>query len=301
MVHLRSNADKGMPAGNFNNVDLPEGYSGAELKAASWWLDHKHQVKRAAIGSFVALDVLLIAAGAWGIFDWLALGGVNEERAMRQLTSPAYAQLGGLAAPREIAFGTPIVLTLDNERYDVVVRAENPNSSYWAELEYAVTVGGQETPLMRDFLLPGQAKFLTALGVRRASAPGRVELRVSRRDWRLVDRHETGDYADYAARRLAFQLSEPSFVPGGGNEPSRTAFTVRNASAFGYRRPAFLILLYRGDAIVGADRVVLEALRAGETRPVELFWFQPLPQVTRTEVLVDVNILDRDAYLAPGN
>lgn len=286
---------------DLNSVDLPEGFTGSELKWSLWWIDHKDTVKRIGVTLFIVFDVILISIGAWGIFDWLALGGVNEERAIRQLTSPGYAQLGFGAPAREVRFDAPIVLSLPDSRYDVIIPVQNENADFWVELEYRVVIGGEETPPRRDFVLPGQSKFLTELGVRREGSPGSVELRVEKREWHRIDAHEISNYQAFADARLNIEAVNPVFTPAVGEEGSKTSFGLRNRSAFSYYDVGLLVLLYRGDTLVGVNKVRFDELRAGAAEDVELFWFQTIPQVTRTEVVPDINILDPDAYQPPGS
>lgn len=285
---------------DFNSVDLPEGFTGSQLKWSLWWIDHKDTVKRVAVTVFIVFDVLLLSIAAWGIFDWLALGGVNEERAVRQLTSAGYAQLGTGGTAREVRFDAPIVLSLPDNRLDVVVPVQNENANFWVELDYHFVIGGVETREYKDFILPGQAKFLTGLGIRHEGNIGAVELRVDRRVWHRIDAHEVPDYESFRDARLSIEAVNPTFTPATGEEGSKTSFALRNRSAFSYYDADLLILLYRGDAIVGVNKIRLDELVAGAAEDVEVFWFQTIPQVTRTEVIPSINILDPGVYQPPG-
>ncbi len=289
---------------NFGGVELPNSLSEKELRWSYWWVTHRDRLTKIGVGLFIALDVLLVGYGAYGFLDWLALSGAAEDRAIRQLTSPAYGKFGGLGEARELRFEEPIVFSVPGDRFDVIALAQNDNPRYWAELTYRFSVGGELTPERKAFLLPGQAKYLSELGFKKeeGGGSGSVELNVLRRVWHRLDAHEVPDYEVYAAKRLALEALNPAFFPAssGASVPvSRTTFTLANRSAFSYYDIDVLVLLYRGDAVVGANKVRVSRLRAGESRPTELFWYQSLPQVTRTEVIPDINILDPNAYKAP--
>lgn len=285
---------------DFSNVDLPEGFTGSELKMSTWWVANREKVRAAGIAAFVVFDVILLLVGLWGLFDWLVVGGVREERDIRRLTSPAYVQLGTGSAIREVKFGTPVVLSLPDSRYDVLVPVENENPDYWLELGYRIVIGGEETPLRRTFVLPGQSKFIAELAVESQGSPGSVELKVESREWNKLDAHDVPDFEAYAQNRLSFGVSDPTFTSvTGGTTGGVSRFTLSNETAFTYLDPELLVLLYRGDSLVGINRITIDRLGAGEERDMEIFWFQPLPQVTRTDVLVNVNILDPDVYEVP--
>ena len=293
MIYWERMTDK-----DFSNVDLPEGFSGSELKASMWWVENKGKVRGIALGAFIVFDAVLLLVGLWGLFDWLAGGGIREERDIRRLTSANYLQVGAQAPIREVKFNSPIVLALPNSRYDVLVPVENENPGHWLALGYRIVIGGEETPLRYAFVLPGQSKFISELAVERSGSPGSVELKVESRKWNRVDAHMVDDFERFAENRLRFGVGEPTFTPPPPGETTGgvSRFMLSNDTAFTYLDADLLVLLYRGDALVGVNRVTLDRLGAGEDRNVELFWFQPLPQVTRTDVMVDVNILDPGVY-----
>lgn len=290
---------------NFGGVELPNALSEKDLRRSYWWVTHRERVTKIAFGLFIALDVLLVGYGAWGFIDWLAVSGAGEDRAIRQMTLPAYGKFGGIGEVRELRFEEPAVFTVPGGRYDIIALVQNENPRHWAELTYRFSVGGEETPERTAFVLPGQAKYLTELGYKKEASEagaGSVELKVLRRAWSRIDAHEIPDYESFAAKRLALEVVNPAFfpaIPGTSVPVSRTTFTLANRSAFSYYDIDVLVLLYRGEAVVAANKIRVNRLRAGESRPTELFWYQPLPQVTRVEVVPDINILDPDVYKAP--
>lgn len=290
-----------MPDKDFNDINLPEGFSGSELRLSTWWIENRGRVRSFAIGAFVVFDIILLLIALWGIFDWLVVGGAREERAIRRMTSPSYLQFAALPTVREVKFGAPLVLSLPDARYDVLIPVENENVGHWLELGYRIVIGGEETPLRKTFVLPGQSKFIAELAIPRKGSPGSVALKVETRKWRRVDPHVVKNYADYAESHQRFSVSDPTFTPApkGDTTGGVSRFSLSNDTAFTYLDPDILVLLYRGGALVGVNKITLDRLEAGERRDVELFWFQPLPQITRTDVLVDVNILDADAIEIP--
>lgn len=296
MIYLFCMPDKGL-----EEVDLPEGFSGQELRWSLWWIDNRDKLKKLGIIAFIALDALLISIGAWGFLDWLAIGGISEERAIRQLTSPTYAQLGGKIDLREVTFGTPIVLSLPDSKYDIIIPVENHNPRYWVELSYRVVIGGEESPLRETFVLPGQSKLLAELGLERRAGPGQVELKVEERSWHRVDAHEVPDLETWSESRLAIEMSDAEFVAAPtGEKGGVSRFTLSNDTAFSYYDGEVLVFLYRGSALVGANKVRLDQLLSNDSRDMEIYWYQPLPQITRTEVQFDVNIFDPDVYRPVG-
>ena len=294
-----------MQGGGFKNgsgmsTETIGGVSGKELRWSQWWVDHREQVRKAGLGAFIVLDALLIGIGAWGFIDWLAVGGVREEQGIRQLTSPEYGRFPPLAL-EEIEVGAPIVLSGGVGKIDILAPVENRNATFWAELEYRFVVGGMELPSRKAFVLPGQAKYLSELGADSGSGAS-VELKIEKRIWRRADLRGARSAEAFAEERLNIRGENPVFRPSDTQATSPVSsakFTLANDSAYGYYDIDVLALLYRGETIVGANAIRVDRLEAGERRPVELFWYQTLPQVTKVETRADVNIYDPDAYRSP--
>jgi hypothetical protein len=277
------------------------GVTDSQLRWSEWWVEHRDQVRRAAIGVFVAVDALLVGIGAWGFADWLALGGLKEEQAIRQMTGQNYGRFAGVGL-REIQVGAPFVLPGGAGKIDILAPIENPNDRFWAEVEYRFAVGGVEQPSRTAFVLPGQTKYLAQLGAA-ADGGAAVELKIERRLW-----HRAGTFGAESLQavydtRLDIRAENPVFVPAdplATTPTSRADFTLANRTAFGYYDIDLLILLYRGDTVVGVNAMRVNRLAAGERRAMQLFWYQPLPQVTRVEIVPDVNIYDESVYRPAG-
>lgn len=287
-------ADKQL--GGFESVG---GVTESELRWSEWWVDHRDQVRRAAIGVFIAFDVLLVGIGAWGFADWLALGGLKEEQAIRQMTGPNYGRFAGVGL-QEVQVGAPFILPGAGGKVDILAPVENPNERFWAEIEYRYVIGGVEQPSLETFVLPGQTKYLAHLG---APSDGAVELKVERRLWHRAGLFGADSLQSVYDTRLDIRAENPVFVPAdplATTPVSRADFTLANRTAFGYYDIDLLVLLYRGDAVVGVNALRADRLAAGERRAMQIFWYQALPQVTRVEVVPDINIYDAGVYRAPG-
>jgi hypothetical protein len=289
---------------NFSGVELPEGLGEKELRWSYWWVNHRDDLRKRGIALFAVVDLVLLGIGIWGFVDYLALSGVQEERNIRQMAS-AGRKIGAGEQVREISLSEPLVFSATGDRYDLLAPVENPNLNYAIELHYRFVIGETETPLRKGFVLPGQSKFLAEIGVQPVERPSgaNVTLKVEKRLFRHLDAHEVRDFEAFTASHLDIEAVDQVFtpaVPGATVPVSKTAFVLENRTAYSYYDVDLLVLLYRGDSIVAATRYQLDRLRGAEKRPIELFWYQSLPQVTAFKVVPDINILDPDVYRQPG-
>jgi hypothetical protein len=284
-----------------SSTETVAGVSEQELRWSQWWLDHRETVVKAGFGIFILADVILVGIGAWGFADWLAFGGIKEEQAIRQMTAANYAQFPGISL-EELSVGAPIALQGSSGKIDILVPVENRNTRFWATVQYRLVVGGKELPIRSAFVLPGQATYLSELGASTENGTG-VELKVEKRVWHRALTSGGLDQQDFAATRLNIKATDVVFKPAdpAATSPvSSAAFTLENQSAFSYYDVGVRALLYRGDAIVGVNEVQIDGLSAGAKRPMEIFWYQSLPQVTRAEIVPVINIYDPNVYRRPG-
>jgi len=195
------------------------------------------------------------------------------------------------------------VLSGGSGKADILAPIENRNPRFWAEVEYHFTIGGIEQPSFTTFVLPGQAKYLVLLGAPADGGSG-IELNVDRRAWHRAGTFGADSLQSLYDTRLDIRGENAVFVPSdplATTPVSSAKFTLANHTAFGYYDVDLLVLLYRGDAIVGVNKLRVDRLPAGEKRPMEMFWYQLLPQVSRVEVVPDINIYDESVYRSPAD
>ena len=282
---------------------MPSGEpSDRQLESAIWYVKHKLILRKIVVGLIVAVDAALLGLAFKGIgLEFLGfekrqtqeydlLRTAIPEYAARQASRPADLELGGIEL---IRVGGAV---------DVAVRVRNPNADWYAKFEYAIGVGDKVEKASDGFLLPAEERLFTR-SILGASA-GTTVFNIENISWRRVRKSEVGgDFAKWRDERLNFTVSDTRFssaVVQGKGELSRVYFSIKNETAFGYREPTFLILLYRGSRLVGVQNVVLEKLASGQTREVEASWVDRVGSVTNIEVAPVIDIMDEAVYLKPS-
>lgn len=186
-------------------------------------------------------------------------------------------------------------------RQDVLVEILNPNATWWAEFDYQFELSGERTPMRKGYVLPNGRRYLTELGFTPETRGRTARLVVENVRWMRVDPSAVGgNYAAFADARLQFRTENPTYTRDltiGTTPVGQSTFQLVNDSAFGYWNPSVTVVLYRGTTPVGVTTVQPPLIRPGETVPMTINWFESLAGVSRTDVQVNVNILDRGAYL----
>jgi hypothetical protein len=195
-----------------------------------------------------------------------------------------------------------LIAQTTDKRLDLSAEVTNPNQDWWADFSYRFSVAGEETPTRHGYLLPQAHTVLTELGYTQKSRGGRsATLIVDGIHWHRVDPNVVGEtYADYAARRLMFQTKDVTYdtsITIGTRKVGQTSFKLVNESAYGFWSVRCVVRLFRGSGIVATNEITITNLLPGEERVVQLTWPEPLPGITKTEIIPEVNILDPSAYL----
>lgn len=277
-----------------------------KLKWGYWWVTHKVQVRRVFSIVLAVVDFALVGYALFGFADWFFGSGELERRQTAIMAMPAidYTFFREKNSPSEMKVESAISLNSGEKTYDFIARASNPNPQWWVEFDYHFESSAGATPVQHGYLLPGETKWLDALGSRSDVRPGSPKIVVENVAWRRVDFHMTRpDYATWSSSRLHFLIDKVEFVPPAPQDPiavNRARFTVTNDTGFGYFKVGFFVTLSSGSRIVGVNKVVISDLRPGERRDVEASWFTDLAGVGKVEVKPQVNIFDDRNYIPPG-
>jgi hypothetical protein len=273
-----------------------------QYKFQMWWIGHREMLKKIGYGVFIAFDAVLLLFALWAFIDGFLVSYDREQAAVARLVLSGQDDLRSYSAataaePLETEVVT--VLALEGGRYDLASTVTNPNADWYAMFSYAFRVGGESVASGESFVLPGAEKPLLALAVTSEVPLSGVELELGDVRWRRVDRHQTGVYESWAAARLNLEITDVQYatdVKLDTQTIGRVTFTVNNKTAFSYYDPMFLILLKRGESVVGVSATTLNSLDSGETREVVVNWFGALPAASRVEVVPDINIFDLSVY-----
>jgi len=286
------------------NVVIGRGFTEGELKAASWWVRNHLAIRTWSRIILIGLNVLVWGYVSWGLLDAYAISYARESN-ITMAIAVNQQNLDRLMQDRPLNVGTSAVLVFPTteDRIDIAVDIENPNQAWWAEFSYKFNVAGEQTPARQGFVLPGELTTLTELGFKSTAPNSRsAQLLIDNIRWHRVEPGEVElDYQKYITKRFGGVSTEnvrfePSSVVAGRNA-SRTTFDVVNNGAFGYWAIDYVIKLKRGSTVIAVNRINVRELKPGETRNIDLYWYDTIQSVTQTEITPIVNLLDTNSYL----
>jgi len=294
-----------------------------QLKWGMWFIANRPLLRRIGYGILIAVAAISWGYTLWGLIDYFFVRGLDLDRAIARDTAVAKNPRAAILqrqAARPVQIAEVHLLTTAPATYDAVARVVNPNPGWIAAVEYALEVPGSPTAVERAVLLPGRERWLMRLNAESKANPSGATLVVRKVDWARPSRVEAADPQRFMGERLNVEVRQPVFIPsrelalGGGTSlsasvpatggsasggnVSRAAFTIVNQSAYGLRDLELAVLLRRGQAIVGVNRITLADVRAGEERAAAATWFHPLGLVQSVEVFPYVNVFDPRNFIA---
>lgn len=272
-----------------------------QYRKSKWWIEHRDGLRRAGIVAFICVDAVFVAFAGWTFADAYLVSFADEKRAVLEMASYGQSDLHAYAlarAAKNIKVVTPTATISSEGKYDLYTTVSNPNRDWWAEFTYVFSSTAGTTEEAKGFVLPNSNASLAAYAIPSATPPRSLALSLSDVSWHHIDHHQTGDPATWIANRVGFEVTDASFAPIELDKKTvgRISFTIRNTTAYGYYDPALTVLLMRGTTIVGVTGTTLAALDAGESQDVAINWFGPIPNVSKVEVVAEVNPFDMASY-----
>lgn len=285
-----------------DNHVIGSGMTDQELKLASFWMRNQSLLKRIGYGALASVGGVLWLFVLWSLLDAYAISYPRESRIPMRILRNQLSMDGLMAsAPKPITPSQTTVLESTDGRLDFLVELMNPNTTWWAEYDYQFDVAGTRTPLRKGYILPSGRRYVTELGYESKDRSKTARLIVENIQWHRVDpSFVRGTYQDYAASRIQFRMEDPKYTRDltiGKQTVGQSTFTLINDSAYGYWNPSITVVLFRGTTPVGVTTIQRTDIGAGESVPITINWFENLAGVSKTDIRVDVNIMDPKAFL----
>lgn len=273
--------------------------SSTRLKLSYWYVSNKLRIKQILIGFLILLNISFYGFSLYYLLSILLVDGPAYRQGLHELTLDYIDYPGHRLAQK--ALDLQIVnftsLPLRNGNFDFIASIRNPNPDFVAEsITYQLISGSQVLEEKTSFVLPNEEKFLAFFDQK--ISVGSPILKISNVKWRRVH-----FFDEFAKERLQFEVSNIDFKNAResgirGELPVSTLnFDIKNNSAFSYWEVGVYMTLQSQQRIVGANFIALDQFLSGQTRHVEMRWYDNLPSVNNSKVFPEVNIVDPGSYM----
>ncbi len=271
-----------------------------QLKISYWYVTNKILLKKILVGFLIFLNVIFYGFALYRLLTILLVDDRSWNQGLSTLTdsSSNFAQLRELQKPKMLEIISFNIVGGVDGKYDFIMRLRNPNNNFNVPaIKYQLIAGNEIIAEKTGFLLPGEEKYIgffnqAAEGVQSAT------IKVADITWQRYN-----NFDSFSQARLKFEISDSKFTPASesgvkGDLPvSILNFKIANNSAFSYWHVGVYMVLISGDQVVGANYLTLDQLKSGETRDVEMRWYENLPNVTAVEIIPEVDISDPASFM----
>ncbi|MEK7084143.1 MAG: hypothetical protein AAB932_02850, partial [Patescibacteria group bacterium] len=217
----------------------------------------------------------------------------------QQKQFPNYAKIQPLYEVEDLQIGATKIFESAEDKYDFVTVVTNPNKRHVAVVRFSYQTSRGETNVKEEMILPNTKRPIAVLGYESKTPPSGARFLQESVRWQRIDPHKIFDPALYMDSRMKFTVANVSFTPASritGLPTNRIEFDLVNASTFNFWEAPFYIETLSGTTQSGLFFITLEALKAGETRHVDI---RSLSDLNVTQVVAHplLNVFDRNVFM----
>jgi hypothetical protein len=263
------------------------------MNAGLWLSEHRKLITKAITIFLIIISAFFFIYSSYGYIIYFINGKIDNQEEV-QVLSPR-----NVVAPIEVA---PIEVFKSGEKYDLAVRVKNPNDNFSAEFSYCINQGDAEVYCDEGFMLPLDNKYLLALATTVNPTNANLVFTIKEIFWVRTNRTEIPDWNAFLLERVNFEIAEVKFLSASKSGLSENLrlnsleFNALNLTPYSYYQVPFNIFFYAGSELVGVERHVATDVMAGENRQIKISWSGDLGNVSRIEIIPQINVNDKDVY-----
>jgi hypothetical protein len=286
------NLNKDIDLKKYNN---PTGVSLEEMNFGLWLSENRQRFLKILTVSLIVLTAGLFIYSSYSfIIYFMSSSGQSALTTNTMVTSPRNVASDLVIAPVQTFPG--------NSNSDLAVEISNPNDKFMASFQYCFQQNGQNLFCGKSYIMPSEQKYILDLGQVITSGQDNPSFIISNIFWQRINAHKIPDWNTYATTHLNFPVNDLSFSPaaasGLSNEEqlNSLSFSINNSTAYSYHEVPLNILFFKGSDLVGVNRYLLENFSSSDSRKIKIVWPGDLSNVSQTQIVPDVNIMDNSVF-----
>lgn len=284
-----------------------EGVSMNTLEAGLWWVKNRRKLWLTLIISLIVISAVSWGYSFFGLGAYLLSGMNSDSQMVKDLVQTKTVTQNYLlaAAAKNLIYSSTGIVSNDG-KYDLYAQVKNPNAKYWGEFSYCFTTAAGEKSCGKDFILPGDKKYVLSLAQAFKNWPSSVTFLAKDIVWHKIDNHLIPDWNKYRDDHLNISVKNVVFTPAATNEISEKiglntlSFTAVNNSAFGYWEAPFTIVLSNSGKISSINSYVIKKFISYDSQDVKITWPGIIGAIDSTIITPDINIMDGGNYQQPN-
>lgn len=288
---------------DYEKYDDIEGVTFKKLFFGLWYIEHRALLIKLGLSSLG-----LVGLVTWMIFfyyfgSYIFKGMKEDENILQQITDKNIIDHTYIkqSAAQELELGQPRVFRSSGQ-IDFIAQVKNPNSRHWAEFVYYFHAGSQKIGARQGFIMPGESKYLFALGQDAALDAGSAQLVLEDVVFSRVNPHIIPDWTDYYNKHMALTVSDISYqsdqkTSDNRIETGRLEFGIYNGSPYNYWSVGLNIIFLNFSNPVGAYYYKITEFKSEEDKNIKITVFNPPANIDEVLISPEINILNQKNYM----
>ncbi len=290
---------------NIKRYRDPEGLTVSKMEFGLWLVEHRKQLLMIPKIFLILFSAVTLIYSIYGFTYYIGWGMKEDQILANELVKPNLVGHEYFIArsARNLQYGKVQIIDLGEKKYDFLVKVINPNQKHSAEIIYCFKEKDKEFYRSSNFILPGEEKYILALGQEFAGSPTGVVFYMEEIAWRRIDSHKYPDWEKFRDEHLNIGISDIKFTPAKSTilteklNLNDLKFIAANNTAYNYWEVDLVILLLRQSKVIAVNEYVLNNFKSGQIREVNVTWPGQLGRVDNTIVIPEINIVQNDIYI----
>jgi len=266
-----------------------------QITIATWYVDHKKQLYKIAIGLFIIFDLILVIFGAWGFAGYF-INLEKDQEILNNWVTIDYEAVRQQFRPKPPQVLETMVVSTGLNKYDLVARIKNQNELWYSpEFSYRFLVDNQlYTAEQNSFFGPEEDKYLVVLSYESVQRVQNFTVAFDKINWKNINKVPIKDAAFLISGEDLEDLSV-----SGNNQSSlkRLSFEFYNDSIYSFWEAGFQVLIYGSvNKIVSVNYLKINEIMPFEERMVEMNIFDAPSFPRNIEILPDIDIYSESNY-----
>jgi len=296
---------------NIQNVNIrrykdPYGLTLGKMSFGLWLISNRRNflsifLAFLILASFIFWSLYLYTFGSY-IFK-----GMKEDQASLKFLSRVLIPedlLSNISAS-DLNFSKLKVFNVSNNKYDFLIKLNNPNKNYFAHFNYCFNNKGEDFACGSSFILPNESKYIMSLGV---EIPQNNNIKTSKLvlkklKWERIDHKNFPDWNIFKKNRLNVIGKKIDFLRGESSNLSdkinlnKLILELKNNSAYNYWQVNFnIVLLDRGEE-VAANKYIVNNFMSGEKVNGSIVWPGNISRFDEVLIMPEIDITKDDIYI----
>jgi len=297
-----SNRDKKVDIKRYQDA---EGLTVQKMEFGLWLVEHRKQLLMIPKIFLILFSAVTLIYSIYGFAYYISWGMKEDQILANELVKQNLVGHEYFIArsAQNLQYGKLQIIDLGKKKYDFLVQVSNPNQKHSAEFIYYFKEKNEEFHRSSNFILPGEKKYILALGQEFTRSPTGVVFYTDNITWQRINLHKYPDWEKFRGEHLNIGISDIKFTPAKATilteklNLNSLQFVAVNNTAYNYWEVDLVILLFRQSKVIAVNKYVLNNFMSGQTREIEVTWPGRLGRVDNTVITPEINITRDDIYI----